>query len=120
MTWRQSQIMERTQTKLESTLENVDQAEALVVSEAAKAGFDEDEQGSERHQHAHDEPGVHEHGVGRLGHHGDLQHTGGDVGGRKLRPQTLAALLIEPLLPEGDPCCLTDPFMKPEGLKYLT
>jgi serine/threonine-protein kinase RsbW len=45
MTWRQSQIMERTQTKLESTLENVDQAEALVVSEAAKAGFDEDEQG---------------------------------------------------------------------------
>ena len=37
--------MGRTQTTLESTLESVDKAEALVVSEAANAGFDEDTQG---------------------------------------------------------------------------
>ena len=45
MTWRQNRIMDRTQTTLESTLENVDKAESLVVSEAAKVGFEEDEQG---------------------------------------------------------------------------
>lgn len=37
--------MEKTQTTLESTLESVDKAEAIVVAEAAKAGLDEDEQG---------------------------------------------------------------------------
>ncbi|HZS57448.1 MAG TPA: ATP-binding protein [Bryobacteraceae bacterium] len=36
--------MEKTQTTLESTLESVDKAETLVVKEADKAGFDEDEQ----------------------------------------------------------------------------
>ncbi len=36
--------MEKLQTTLESTLESVDQAEELVMREAAKAGFDEDDQ----------------------------------------------------------------------------
>jgi serine/threonine-protein kinase RsbW len=36
--------MEKTQTTLESTLESVDKAEELVMAEAAKAGFEEDEQ----------------------------------------------------------------------------
>ncbi|HEY3940425.1 MAG TPA: ATP-binding protein [Bryobacteraceae bacterium] len=37
--------MEKLQTTLESTLPSVDKAEELVIREAAKAGFDEDEQG---------------------------------------------------------------------------
>jgi serine/threonine-protein kinase RsbW len=45
MTSRESRNMEKTQTTLESTLESVDKAEAIVVAEAAKAGLDEDEQG---------------------------------------------------------------------------
>ncbi len=36
--------MEKTQTTLDSTLESVDRAEALVVREALSVGFDEDEQ----------------------------------------------------------------------------
>jgi serine/threonine-protein kinase RsbW len=36
--------MEKTETTLESNLDSVDQAEMLVVSEAAKAGFEEEEQ----------------------------------------------------------------------------
>jgi serine/threonine-protein kinase RsbW len=36
--------MEKLQTTLESTLQSVDQVEELVMSEAAKAGFDEDGQ----------------------------------------------------------------------------
>src|SRR5581483_3106510 len=44
MTSRESRNMEKTQTTLESTLESVDKAETLVVKEADKAGFDEDEQ----------------------------------------------------------------------------
>jgi serine/threonine-protein kinase RsbW len=44
MTSRESRNMEKTQTTLDSTLESVDKAEALVVKEAEKAGFDEDEQ----------------------------------------------------------------------------
>jgi serine/threonine-protein kinase RsbW len=36
--------MEKLQTTLESTLPSVDQAEELVMAEAAKAGFDEDGQ----------------------------------------------------------------------------
>jgi serine/threonine-protein kinase RsbW len=36
--------MEKTQTTLESALDSVDKAEALVMGEAEKAGFDEDEQ----------------------------------------------------------------------------
>jgi serine/threonine-protein kinase RsbW len=36
--------MEKLQTTLESTLQSVDQAEELVMREAAKAGFDEDDQ----------------------------------------------------------------------------
>lgn len=35
--------MEKTQTTLESTLDSVDKAEALVIAEAEKAGLDEDE-----------------------------------------------------------------------------
>ena len=38
--------MEKLQTTLESTLQSVDQAEELVMSEAGKAGFDEDDQHS--------------------------------------------------------------------------
>lgn len=36
--------MEKTQTALESSLESVDEAETLVMKEAEKAGFDDDEQ----------------------------------------------------------------------------
>jgi serine/threonine-protein kinase RsbW len=36
--------MEKLQTTLESTLQSVDQAEELVMLEAGKAGFDEDDQ----------------------------------------------------------------------------
>ena len=36
--------MEKIQTLLESKLQSVDKAEELVMSEAAKAGFDEDDQ----------------------------------------------------------------------------
>ncbi|MBV9302894.1 MAG: ATP-binding protein [Acidobacteriaceae bacterium] len=36
--------MEKTQTTLESSLESVDQAEAIAVDEARKLGFDEDGQ----------------------------------------------------------------------------
>ncbi|MBV8898197.1 MAG: ATP-binding protein [Acidobacteriaceae bacterium] len=36
--------MEKTQTTLESTLDTVDKAEAMVMAEAGKSGFDEDEQ----------------------------------------------------------------------------
>lgn len=45
MTWRESRKMEKTQTTLESTLESVDKAEAMVLSEAAKGGLEEDDQG---------------------------------------------------------------------------
>lgn len=45
MAWRGSGNMEKLQTTLESTLPSVDKAEELVIREAAKAGFDEDEQG---------------------------------------------------------------------------
>ena len=44
MTSRESREMEKTQTTLESTLDSVDKAEALVMAEAGKAGLDEDEQ----------------------------------------------------------------------------
>lgn len=44
MTSRKSREMEKTQTTLESTLDSVDKAEALVIAETAKAGLDEDEQ----------------------------------------------------------------------------
>ena len=36
--------MEKTQTTLDSTLQSVDKAEAVVIREADKLGFDEDEQ----------------------------------------------------------------------------
>ena len=36
--------MEKLQTTLESTLQSVDQAEEMVMAEAGKAGFDEDNQ----------------------------------------------------------------------------
>jgi serine/threonine-protein kinase RsbW len=38
--------MEKLQTTFESTLESVDRAEELVIGEAAKAGFDDDDQHS--------------------------------------------------------------------------
>jgi len=44
MGWRDSGNMEKTQTLLDSTLESVDQGEALVMREADKAGLDEDDQ----------------------------------------------------------------------------
>jgi serine/threonine-protein kinase RsbW len=44
MTSRESRKMEKTQTTLESTLDSVDKAEALVMEEAGKAGFDDDDQ----------------------------------------------------------------------------
>ena len=44
MAWRSSGKMEKLQTTLESTLASVDQAEEIVMREAAKAGFDEDDQ----------------------------------------------------------------------------
>ena len=43
MAWLKSSDMEILQTTLESTLDSVDQAESLVVEEAGKLGFDEDE-----------------------------------------------------------------------------
>lgn len=36
--------MEKTETTLESTLDSVDKAESMVMAEAGKEGFDEDEQ----------------------------------------------------------------------------
>ena len=36
--------MEKTQTTLDSTLESVDQAEAIAIREAKEAGFDDEEQ----------------------------------------------------------------------------
>lgn len=44
MAWRDVGKMEKTQTTLDSTLDSVDAAEALVIREAESAGFDEDEQ----------------------------------------------------------------------------
>jgi serine/threonine-protein kinase RsbW len=44
MTSRESRKMEKTQTTLDSTLDSVDKAEAMVMAEAEKAGFDDDEQ----------------------------------------------------------------------------
>ncbi len=44
MAWRGIGKMEKTQTTLDSTLESVDTAEDLVVREALRAGFAEDEQ----------------------------------------------------------------------------
>ena len=44
MTWRENGKMEKTQTTLESNLQSVDQAEAIVMREAKKLGFDEDDQ----------------------------------------------------------------------------
>jgi serine/threonine-protein kinase RsbW len=46
MAWRGVGKMEKTQTTLDSTLESVDVAEALVIEAARKTGFDEDEQHS--------------------------------------------------------------------------
>jgi serine/threonine-protein kinase RsbW len=43
MALRQSADMEREQLTLESTLQSVDEAEAIAVREAQKAGFEEDE-----------------------------------------------------------------------------
>lgn len=43
MTWLKRSDMEKIQTALESTLESVDKAESLVLREAEKLGFDEDE-----------------------------------------------------------------------------
>jgi len=44
MARRENGKMEKTQTTLDSTLESVDKAEAIVMEEAQKQGFDEDEQ----------------------------------------------------------------------------
>jgi serine/threonine-protein kinase RsbW len=44
MTSRESRKMDKTQTSLESTLDSVDKAEEMVMADAAKAGFDDDEQ----------------------------------------------------------------------------
>jgi serine/threonine-protein kinase RsbW len=44
MTSRKSRNMDKTQTTLESSLDSVDKAEALVLAEAAKGGLDEEEQ----------------------------------------------------------------------------
>lgn len=43
MAWLKRSDMEKIQTTLESTLESVDKAESLVLQEAIKLGFDEDE-----------------------------------------------------------------------------
>lgn len=45
MASRDSGKIERMQTLLESSLESVDEAEKLVLGEARKVGFDEDDQG---------------------------------------------------------------------------
>jgi serine/threonine-protein kinase RsbW len=44
MAWRSSGEMEKFQTTLESMLPSVDQAEEFAMREAAKAGFDDDDQ----------------------------------------------------------------------------
>jgi serine/threonine-protein kinase RsbW len=44
MPLRQSRNMEREQLTLDSTLESVDEAENIVIREAQKAGFEEDDQ----------------------------------------------------------------------------
>ncbi len=44
MTWPESGEMEKTQTTLESSLQSVDKAETIVMREAEKLGFDDDEQ----------------------------------------------------------------------------
>ncbi len=44
MSWRRSGNMEKIRVLLESTLENVDKAEAMVIQEAGRVGFEEDEQ----------------------------------------------------------------------------
>jgi serine/threonine-protein kinase RsbW len=44
MTSHESRNMGKTQTTLESTLDSVDKAEEMVMAEAGKSGFDEDEQ----------------------------------------------------------------------------
>ena len=43
MAWLKHGDMEKIQTTLDSTLESVDKAEGLVLSEAGKLGFEEDE-----------------------------------------------------------------------------
>ena len=43
MAWLKRTDMEKIQTALESTLDSVDKAENLVIREAGKLGFDEDE-----------------------------------------------------------------------------
>lgn len=43
MAWLKRSDMEKIQTTLESTLESVDKAESLVLQEAGKLGFEEDE-----------------------------------------------------------------------------
>jgi serine/threonine-protein kinase RsbW len=42
--WRERCKMDKTQTTLDSTLESVDEAEAIAMREAKKAGFGEEEQ----------------------------------------------------------------------------
>ncbi len=44
MAWRSDGKMEKTQTTLESSLQSVDQAEEIVMREADKLGFEDDEQ----------------------------------------------------------------------------
>jgi serine/threonine-protein kinase RsbW len=44
MAWRESGNLGKTQTTLDSTLQSVDKAEEVVMQEAHKLGFDEDEQ----------------------------------------------------------------------------
>lgn len=44
MAWRENGKVQKTQTTLESTLQSVDKAEAIVMAEANELGFDEDEQ----------------------------------------------------------------------------
>jgi serine/threonine-protein kinase RsbW len=44
MTSRENRNMDKTETTLDSTLESVDKAEAMVMAEASKSGFDDDEQ----------------------------------------------------------------------------
>lgn len=44
MAWRKSGKMEKIQKTLDSSLQSVDKAEAIVTEEAHKLGFDEDEQ----------------------------------------------------------------------------
>lgn len=44
MPWRPRTNMDKIQTSLESSLQSVDKAEELALQEAAKLGFDDDEQ----------------------------------------------------------------------------